>query len=315
MSAILGQFSNTIRNAVQTPALDGEINQVCTQEYQTGEETGEVFQNLENSLAQSVPQEREAQLGSRFNEVIPIIVQYWPSEIPVPPICKEFVEGCYGEDVRRVINFCLNTDPVQRFEEFGFDLKQFEINREGEGADVIHSNKFQENEKLQKMLQFAEKTRNCFSEQEKELVVGAITVGRAARIFQIASELSLIRVFQDGANGAPNLTGDREQDVRILRKWLKDDGRKITEINASGRGLLCFPRELFFCSCLRRLILSNNPIQSLPRKIDRFQHLEELDAWETRISNFPNNLNRERIPSLRRVPRFVCWPYTDCSSS
>jgi hypothetical protein len=395
MSAILGQFSEAIRNAVQTPALDGQINQVCAHEYQTQQEAQEALQELERSLVGNLTGERRARVQDLFYKILlcvpprsltdlPVeltmrIISYLPPESRIPLVCRRFFVEQRAVHCQQILEFCQDNNPVCRFRQFGFRLRrrEEEIRNFDEGAKEVrdllpeeeraafageiaidqamrifrmaeeiqdlrlfdgreygapelvgtHEQKMttlrnwaqgqprtsltelvlsepREDCELQRIVQFAEMTRNNLPEQEQNLVAGAITIDRAARIFQITSELSLLHLFQDGTNGAPPLTEEREENIRVLRNWLMEHGREITEINAEERGLLCFPRELLFCPLLRKLILSNNEIRSLPPEIEMFRHLEELFVEGTELTAFPDE--------LCTLP-FLSYLYAGCS--
>jgi hypothetical protein len=128
--------------------------------------------------------------------------------------------------------------------------------------------------------------RNHLPEADQVALDGEITIRRAIQIFRAASDESLLRLFRD-VYDVPPLTGEREQDVKIIRTWLQMRGGNIQTINASNKGLLRFPPELFFCPHLLEIDLSDNQIWSLPAEIAFFYELKRLNLYLNELGVLP----------------------------
>jgi len=138
----------------------------------------------------------------------------------------------------------------------------------------------------------AEEVRAALFPEEQEGLEGEITFDLAVRIFRRGCDVSLIRLFEDIAE-VEELSGTPENQARIIRDWLVEDGDSVTEILGGSKQLLCFPKELLLLyTPLRTLSLSDNDIRSLPQEIGYFHLLEELDISKNGLTSLANTVTK-----------------------
>jgi len=311
MTQALSEFSTTLHGMEGLPPHFGrEIDQVCNGYYHRRDEAEGALEDLRGRIIAAVPMHDQEQIQAVFNSVFPqipvlgmgglsphvrtCISDMLPLRSRLPLVRghrSKYAEMCYDQ----LVTLSKDSQNVNLFRSFGIDFPA--------GAEAFHLNRefhFNAGSMVKDIYSIAEATRGGLCAADQEIVGGDITFERAVEIFRLASDVSLIRLFENGANGALPLLGDRENRAAALRAWLREgEGANLTHIDGQHKKLLCFPEELFCCQSLQELSLSGNTIRGLPNGISGLQALQKLDVSANELKSLPDEITD--IESLRSL--------------